>query len=64
MSPYSVRFLTHGNRVYSVQNIAAETDQEVIAAALKGYYGVQIGRGYEIWSGDRLVHFHPFPNMK
>lgn len=55
MRRYSIRFLDHGGRVYGTDEMHGADDDDVIARA-RGLHDHGIGRGYEIWDGDRRVH--------
>jgi hypothetical protein len=52
---YDIRFITHGDDVFSSTRFEAEHDE-----AAKDHANRQlrsgIGKGHEIWDGDRLVH--------
>ena len=59
MALYRARFLTHGDQVFHVDYFDAEHDEAAIAHAARVFrYG--IGKGYEIWHDDRLVHVESY----
>lgn len=60
MGQYQAQFLTHGNRVFGREHFDAETDGHAIEHARQRYRS-GIGKGYEIWDGDRHVHTEVFP---
>jgi hypothetical protein len=55
MALYEARFLTHGNEVFGREQFEAEHDD-----AARDYTNrvlrTPVGKGHEIWHGDRLVH--------
>lgn len=55
MGKYRAKFLTHGERVYDVSDFEAKNDEAAIAYAVN-VLSAKIGKGHEIWQGDRLVH--------
>ena len=52
---YRIHFLTHGHRAFRVDHFDAEHDEAAKAHASR-HYRSGIGKGYEIWEGDRHVH--------
>lgn len=55
MPRYRAHFLTHRNDIFSVAHFEAEHDEAAIAHAAQVFRS-RIGKGYEIWHDDRLVH--------
>jgi hypothetical protein len=55
MAEYRVHFLNHGDRVYRVAHFDAPHD-EAAKAHVAQQFRSGIGKGYEIWEGDRHVH--------
>ena len=55
MAPYRAQHLTHGDDIFSVDHFVAEHDRAAIEHAAKKLRS-GIGKGYEIWQNDRLVH--------
>lgn len=62
MTPYQARFITHANRVFDTQDFEAESDDHAIRHAWERFRS-GIGKGYEIWSGDRHVHTQINPGL-
>jgi len=55
MAPYRAQHVTHADYIFSVDHFVAEHDQAAIKHAAQVLRS-GIGKGYEIWQGDRLVH--------
>ena len=55
MSLYHVHFITHGDYIFGTTGFEAADDQAAIRQADKELRS-GIGKGYEIWQGERLVH--------
>ena len=55
MTHYQVRFVDHGDRVFGTAEMDAVRDDEVIESARR-IHSHGIGKGYEIWDGERRVH--------
>jgi hypothetical protein len=51
---YQCRFLNHADRVFSFARFDAENDRKAILHALTVYWN-GVGKGFEIWSGNRLL---------
>lgn len=54
MRSYRLDFVTHTNRVYHTTEIEARDDEDARAQAKR--LKTRIGKGYNIWDGDRPVH--------
>lgn len=52
---YRALFVNHAGDVFSVADFEAEHDDAAILYA-KRFYVCGIGKGFEIWQGDRLIH--------
>lgn len=59
MALYRAHFLNHGGHVFSVTHFDAEDDEEAKAYAAAAFEST-VGKGYEIWQGDRLVHVEDY----
>jgi hypothetical protein len=59
MALYRAHFLDHGGNVFSVEDFDAEHDEAAKTYAAEVFQST-IGKGYEIWHGDRLVHAENF----
>ena len=59
MALYRAHFLDHGGNVFSAEDFHAEHDEAAKAYAA-AVFQTTIGKGYEIWHGDRLVHAENF----
>jgi hypothetical protein len=57
MARYLCMFVDHADEVFGSEFVDAEGDDEAIGQALS-IYSNGIGKGYEIWRGDQLVHTH------
>jgi hypothetical protein len=55
MTKYRVKYLNHGNNVWRVENFVSLNDTAAKEHATCVYRS-GIGKGYEIWDADRLVH--------
>jgi hypothetical protein len=55
MAKYLVHFLNHGNSVWRVEHFIALNDKAATEHTSQVYRS-SVGKGYEIWEGDRLVH--------
>lgn len=56
MAPYEARFITHGGRVFGTERFEAPSDEDAIAHAARVFVASAIGKGYQIWNKDRLIH--------
>ena len=59
MAAYRAHFVTHGDKIFSVDHYEAEDDEEArshTAHVLRS----GIGKGYEIWQDERLVHVETY----
>jgi hypothetical protein len=52
---YEARFITDSDQVFGVEKFDAHHDDHAIAYA-KRLFASGIGKGYQIWQGDRHVH--------
>jgi hypothetical protein len=59
MPPYRAHFLTHGDDIFSVEHFEADHDEAAVAFAGRAFRS-NIGKGYEIWQDDRLIHVETF----
>jgi hypothetical protein len=59
MASYRAHFVDHGGNVFSAEGFHAEHDEAAKAYAAEVFKST-IGKGYEIWQGDRLVHAENF----
>jgi hypothetical protein len=57
MARYLCMFLNHADEVYGSDFMDAENDDEAIARA-QSIYRNNIGKGFELWRDDRLIHSH------
>jgi len=55
MALYRAHHLDHGGRAFSVTDFEAENDEAAKEYA-EHVFRSSIGKGYEIWHGDRRVH--------
>lgn len=55
MPLYQVHFVDHGGRVFGSEELQSAHDGEAIERARR-IHRHAIGKGYEIWEGDRHVH--------
>jgi hypothetical protein len=55
MPQYEARFITHSDAVFGSTNFEAEHDEAAKSHANR-LLRTNIGKGHEIWHGDRLVH--------
>jgi hypothetical protein len=62
MESYRARFLTHGGRVFGTEDFEADTDQHAIEYARK-MFSTSIGKGHEIWQGERRIHTEIYPSL-
>ena len=51
---YRAHFLDHGGHTFSVTHFDAQDDEAAKAYSAKAFE-CTIGKGYQIWHGDRLV---------
>lgn len=60
MSTYYVHFVDHGEHIYATERIRCRDDADAIATAHTIDFP-NIGAGFEVWDGQRLVHreWHP-----
>ena len=63
MAQYRARFVTHGDRVFGTEHFEAASDAHAIEHARQRYRS-GIGKGYEIWDGDRRVHTEVYPSIR
>ena len=54
---YIVHFVDHGENVYATEFVRHD-DEVALIDKLSVLYDHQIGAGFDIWDGDRLVHRH------
>ena len=59
MALYRALFLDHGGNIFSVEPFEAEHDQAAKDYAAEVFQST-IGKGFEIWRGDRLVHMEDY----
>ena len=59
MAPYRAQHVTHGDEIFSVDHFEAEHDKAAIEHAAR-ILRSGIGKGYEIWQSDRLVHVEEY----
>lgn len=52
---YRIRFIDHSGRVFGTEEMRCANDDEAIDEARR-IHRHGIGKGYEIWEGDRLVY--------
>lgn len=52
---YRIEFVDHADRIYSVTERWFADDAEAIARS-RDLFNSNIGKGYSIWEGARLVH--------
>jgi hypothetical protein len=57
MPLYDCRFIDHGDNVYSRASFHADHDDAAVDYARTVYHH-GIGKGFELWQGDRLIHRH------
>ena len=55
MARYTIRFVNHGDRVFGTDEMECACDEEIITRARR-IHSHGIGKGYEIWEGERRVH--------
>ena len=55
MQLYEARFFTHGDEVFGSAKFEADDDNDAKDHANR-HLRFRIGRGHEIWLGDRLIH--------
>ena len=55
MPLYEARFFTHGNQIFGSANFTAAHDDAAKEHANK-HLRSGIGKGHQIWEGERLVH--------
>jgi hypothetical protein len=54
---YACMFINHADQVFGSDLLNAETDEEAVCRA-RTIYRNGIGKGFEIWRGDALIHAH------
>ena len=59
MPVYRAHFITHANEIFSVRHFDAEHDEAAIMHATEVFRS-GIGKGYQVWQEDRLVHSEIF----
>lgn len=59
MAPYEVRFLNHADAVFGTETFRAKDDAHAIERA-RTVYRSPVGKGHEIWQGERLVHMEAY----
>lgn len=52
---YEIHFKRDGGETYAIETLEAIDDSSVIEASRRLFQS-QMGAGYEIWDGGRLVH--------
>jgi hypothetical protein len=55
MQRYFILFLTHGDRIFGSDEFTAADDAAAVMHA-EEVYRTSIGKGFEIWRGDRHVY--------
>ncbi len=55
MCSYRAHFLTHGDEIFGAAHFDAK-DDEVAKAHVSKILSSGIGKGYQIWEENRLVH--------
>lgn len=55
MRCYDIRFINHAGSVFGQDEMHCACDEDVIEKA-RHLHRHGIGKGYEIWDGDRHVH--------
>jgi hypothetical protein len=58
MAEYRIHFKNHGDHYFATEYFHSDNDENAISAAHRLHVPF-IGRGFEVWQGDRLVHAHP-----
>lgn len=58
MALYSILFLDRSDNIYTTHYSEQDDDEAAIEAAHSLNVLPDIGRGFEVWDGDRLVHRH------
>ena len=59
MMLYEARFITHGDRVFGTERFEAQSDAHAIERS-RGLFTSSIGKGFQLWQEDRLVHTELF----
>ena len=59
MASYRAHFVTHGAEIFSVDHFEAEHDEQAKSHAAN-IFRSGIGKGYEIWHDERLVHVETY----
>jgi hypothetical protein len=54
---YQCLCVDHGDNVYSQANFHADCDDAAVDYA-RTVHNNGIGKGFELWQGDRLIHKH------
>jgi hypothetical protein len=55
MGAYRAQFFTHSDEIFGLAHFAADDDEGAISYANEKL-ATGIGKGHQIWEGDRLVH--------
>ena len=55
MALYHIHFLDHADNIFGSEMFEAEHDKGAIERA-QARYRSGIGKGYEIWQGNRQIH--------
>jgi hypothetical protein len=55
MSRYRIRFIDHSGRAFGTEEMMCASDTAAIEEASR-IHRHGIGKGYEIWDGERLVY--------
>jgi len=55
MALYRIHFVTHSDDIFGTEYFDSEEDTQAINQAFSVYRS-GIGKGYEVWQGDRHVH--------
>jgi hypothetical protein len=56
MAEYRIAFLNHGDVVFHSAHFDAHDDEAAKEHAKSQHRSSGIGKGYQIWAGDRHVH--------
>jgi hypothetical protein len=57
MACYQCMFLNHADDVFGSDFLSADTDEVAVDHALTIYRN-GIGKGFELWRGDKLIYAH------
>lgn len=55
MAQYRLHFIDHGDNIFGSETLQAADDAHAIEHA-RARHRTGIGKGYEIWRDERLVH--------